>query len=179
MFLDNFGGMPFWQSNLESKLQQLLAQVTTMTTLSLVNEGITGPNAFPVMFLAAAQSLCEEGNLPDCPNSAALAAKYAAMAQAAYANVPASQWNPATFTATGSAPQTPSAPPAPPSTNLFGVPVGDGRLNLGQFAVSEITAGTLLNGAIAVNPADGKTYALTFAIGLAGMGISGFWTPQA
>ena len=178
MFKDSFDGMPFWQSTLESKLQQLLAQVTTMTTLSLINEGVTSPDTFPVMFLAAAMSMCSEGDMPDCGNKVALAAEYSALAQAAYANVPASQWNAATFTDGGTTTVAP-APPPPPAGSLFGVPVGDGRLNLGALAISEINGGALFNGAIAVNPADGKTYSLTFAQGLAGMGLSGFWTPQA
>ena len=174
-----FGGFTQAQPTLETKLQEWLAQVTHMSTLALINSGISSPAQLPAVAIAVAQSVCAEGTPPDCPQSGLLANLYGTMAELAYAQVPASQWNPATYTDTSDTPDAPVTPaPAPPvSTSLFGIPVGDGRLNLSTLAVQEITSGTLVNGATAINPADGKTYIMSEAVNLIGMTITGFWTP--
>ena len=99
-----FATMPFGNSTtttftLESYLQQLVQQFTGQSVLSLVNQGITSPSQIPAAFLAEAQSYCAVENPPDCNNMSALAQQYGAQAAMAFANVPASQWNPSTFTA--------------------------------------------------------------------------------
>jgi hypothetical protein len=164
---------------LETKLQEWLAEVTHMSTLALINSGVSSPSQLPAVAIAVAQSVCAEGNPPDCAQSGLLANLYGTMAELAFAQVPASQWNAATYTDTSDTPDVPTAPtqPIPLATTLFGVPVGDGRLNLSSLAIKEISAGTLPNGATAINPADGKSYALSYALTMAGMGIGGFWTP--
>jgi hypothetical protein len=175
-----FGGITQNQPTLEGHLQQWLGQITHMTTLFLMNMGMTSPADFPAQALAVAESVCAEGSPPDCANSAMLAQLYGTMAELAYAQVPASQWNRNTFTATSSTPDVPVAvgPPSP-ITGIFGVAVGDGRLNLTNLTINQINSGALAQGAVVVNPADGKSYALTYALAMAGMGMDGFWTPVA
>lgn len=100
----NFATMPFGNSTtttftLDSYLQQRVAGITGESTLALVNEGIRGPGDLPGLVAALAQQYCAAENPPDCGNISAIVAKYSAMLLAAFANVPASQWNPATFTA--------------------------------------------------------------------------------
>ena len=169
-----FGGFTWGQPSVEDKLQEWLAEVTHMTTLSLIGSGITDPSQFPAVALAVAQSVCAEGAAPDCSQSTVLAAKYGAMAQQAYANVPASQWNPASFVDTSDTPDTPPPTPPPPAMSLFGTSTGDGDYSISGLALSELSAGTLKSGATAVNPADGKTYTLVAAQEL--MGWGGYWS---
>ena len=166
-----FGGFTWQQPTCETKLQEWLAEVTHETTLSLMNSGIADPSQFPAVALAVAQSVCSEGAPPDCAQSAALAAEYGAMAQDAFQDVPASQWNKATFTDVGTPDKVVSSAPA--VFTLFGNSTGDGDYALGNLAIDQLTAGTLRSGATAVNPADNKTYTLVAAKEL--MGWGGYW----
>jgi hypothetical protein len=98
----NFATMPFGNSTtttftLESYLQQRVASLTGVSTLSLANEGIN-PSNIPAWLAESAQQYCQAESPPDCGNISSLVAKYAAQAVAAFANVPASQWNPDTYT---------------------------------------------------------------------------------
>lgn len=99
----NFATMQFGNSTtttftLDSYLQARVASITGEPIDALVNEGIRGPGDIPGLIAQLAQQYCTAEGPPDCGNISALVAKYSAIAQAAYANVPASQWNPATFT---------------------------------------------------------------------------------
>ncbi len=94
----SFGGIPTQVGTLQSYLQQWLQDMTVVSTVSLVAQGITGPQDFAASALRAAQGYCAAENPPDSSDMNSLVAQYAEMAQAAYANVPASQWNPATYT---------------------------------------------------------------------------------
>lgn len=122
-----FATIPFGNSstttfNLETQLQQLVQQITAQSPASLANQGIT-PSTMFATFMAEAQGYCAEGGapLPDCGNMAALVSKYASQAAGAFSSVPASQFNPATYTAyaPASRPQAITSPgpaqlPAPP-----------------------------------------------------------------
>jgi len=138
----NFATMPFGNSStttftLDSYLQARVASITGESTLSLMNEGIRGPGDLPATIAQLAQQYCTAEGPPDCGNINALVAKYSAIAVAAFANVPASQWNPATFTAYAySGPQ--SAPPQ-------GSPAGSGSggssssfMGSGQPSVNQV-----------------------------------------
>ena len=174
-----FGGATQTQYNLEGFLQQLLAQYTHMTTLMLINSGITDPTQFPANFLEVAESICAEGSPPDAGNKELLAQLYGTKAELAYAQVPASQWNRATFTDYASGPDVVAPGPPSPITGIFGSPVGDGRLNLTNLTIGQINSGALKQGSVVANPADGKSYTLTYALVMAGMGMGGYWTPVA
>jgi hypothetical protein len=94
----SFSGVPTQVATLESYMQQWLQDVTQVSTLTLVSDGIKSPQDFAASAMRAAEGYATTENPPDSVNMNALVAQYAGMAQAAYANVPASQWNPATFT---------------------------------------------------------------------------------
>lgn len=111
----NFATMQFGNSTtttftLDSYLAQRVASITGVSVLSLANEGIN-PGNVAALIAADAQQYCDAEGPPDCGQIGSLVAKYAAMAVGAFKNVPASQWNPATFT-----PYAYSGPSGPPQS---------------------------------------------------------------
>ncbi len=123
----DFATMPFGTSTtttftLDSYLAQRVGSITGVAVDSLVNEGIH-LNDLPGLIAADAQQYCAAEHPPDCGDASALVAKYTQIVMAAFAHVPASQWDPATYTPyaysspTALNPPAPQAPPPPQAPN--------------------------------------------------------------
>jgi len=70
---------------------------TGQSALSLQNQGIT-PATAAAQLMALAQQYCAVEGPPDCGQIGSIISAAAAQVAAAFAGIPASQWNPATFT---------------------------------------------------------------------------------
>jgi hypothetical protein len=117
-----FGNSTTTTFTLASYIAQKVQEITGQSTLSLQNQGIT-PASLGATLMSLAQQYCTAEGPSDCGQIGSIVAAATAQLQAAFANVPASQWNPATFTdyaysAPASAPayqapQPPASTPAP------------------------------------------------------------------
>lgn len=133
------GPLPTTSYTLASYMATWVQQMTAQSTASLVNQGISGPQDFLSVAMGEAQAYCADENPPDCGQLASIAAAAAAQVAAAYKNVPASQWNPSSFTAyaaptpppahiiTSPGPSVPAAVITPPSTPVLATPVSAGN----------------------------------------------------
>lgn len=83
---------------LQSYMDQKVQEFTAESPLSLQNQGIT-PSTAAGQLMQLAQQYCAVEGPPDCGQINSIVAAAAAQVAGAYANIPASQWNPATFTA--------------------------------------------------------------------------------
>jgi len=92
-----FGNSTTTTFTLASYMAQMVSQFTAQSPLSLQNQGIT-PATAAAQLMALAQQYCTAEGPSDCGQINAIVAAAAAQVAAAYAGVPASQWNPATFT---------------------------------------------------------------------------------
>jgi len=97
-----FATMPFGNSTtttftLASFMAEQVQAFTGQSALSLQNQGIT-PSTAAAQLMALAQGYCATENPPDCAQIGAIVSAAAAQVAAAFAGIPASQWNPATFT---------------------------------------------------------------------------------
>lgn len=175
-FSGQFAGVAIQQATLESFLQQWLAQVTHVSTLTLMNEGVTGPQMFPAIAWQVTLSVCNEGNPPDCANMVSLANRYGALAQAAYANVPATQWNASTYSANAIVP--PAPPPGPaiqPPANPVGVCYLDAvAVQIKCYGAPGLNPASVSDGSQVVS--NGKFYIAHVSQAL--MGPSVYFTPQ-
>ena len=93
-----FGSSTTTTYTLASYMAEQLQFYTGQSPLSLANQGIT-PQTMAAKLMELAQQFCAAEGPSDCGQINQIVAAAVAAAQAAFQNVPASQWNPATFTA--------------------------------------------------------------------------------
>lgn len=81
---------------LDAYMQNWLSEITAVSPASL---GISSASDLMTSAAQMARSYCQEAGSPaDCANMSAVAAKYGAMAVAAFSNVRSSQFSPSTYT---------------------------------------------------------------------------------
>ncbi len=98
----NYATMPFGNSTtttftLASYMAEQVQFFTGQSPASLQNQGIT-PSTAAAQLMALAQQYCAVEGPPDCGQIGSIVSAAAAQVAAAFAGIPASQWNPATYT---------------------------------------------------------------------------------
>ncbi len=156
----NIGGLLTTIPSLSTALASWVQIVESESVLSLFNEGMNGAAGVQAQLRGTADVICAEasGTLSECPNEAAAEAPFLAQLAADFARVPASQWNPATFSANlgVSAAQFKPAPPSPlvPSRS------GSNMVNVATCVVPSGSAITMCLGGPGSNAAQASNGAL-------------------